>query len=281
VPEKRWPNLFLVGAPKAGTTSLWHYLGVHPQIFVSALKEPHYFCSHKGRHVEAVSDEAAYLRMFAGAGSARYVCDASATYLNDVDAPASIRRASPEAKIVISLREPVARALSSYLYAITYGERLSLEEALRSDPQHPEGWSYHLRHGFYLEAISRYQAAFGADNVYVLFFEELVADPLSEMNRLFAWLDLEPLEAGSLRFERHNAFTLPRNRAVAYIQRSGRSRSALRRVLPRDLRTRLARRLSVAGPRPEMLPETRVFLEQLYAPERPRLEALLGRPVPW
>lgn len=41
-----WPNLFVVGAPKAGTTSLWHYLRQHPDVFMSALKEPHFFTDY-------------------------------------------------------------------------------------------------------------------------------------------------------------------------------------------------------------------------------------------
>jgi hypothetical protein len=131
VPETRWPNLFLVGAPKAGTTSLWHYLGAHPEVHLGALKEPHFFTSQKRIYVETVKDEVAYLRLFAGARGARYLCDASGSYLHDPSAPESIRRVSPDARIVVSLREPVARAFSSYLHAITFGERRSFEDALR------------------------------------------------------------------------------------------------------------------------------------------------------
>jgi hypothetical protein len=282
VPEKRWPNLFLVGTPKAGTTSLWHYLGAHPEIHLGGLKEPHFFTSHKWHYVETVNDETAYLRLFAGGGGARYICDASGSYLNDVDAPAAIRRVSPEAKIVISLREPVARAFSSYLHSITFGERRSFEDALRGERwRQSKEWSHHVRLGFYVDAITRYQAIFGAESVYVVFFEELAVDPLSEMNRLFGWLGLEPLEADSMYFERHNAFALPRNRLAAYVLSSARLRSASRHFLPRALRAWIDHRLARPGQRPQMQPETRELLEQLYAPERPRIEALLGRPVPW
>ena len=280
--KQRWPNLFLVGAPKCGTTSLWHYLGAHPEIHLGALKEPHFFTSQKRIYVETVKDEAAYLRLFAGAGGVRYLCDASGSYLNDVSAPEAIRCVSPDAKIVISLREPVARAFSSYLHAITFGERRSFQDALRGDPWRPsDEWSHHVRLGFYVDSIARYQGTFGPENIHVLFFEELAADPSSEMKRLFAWLDLDPPDDAGMRFERHNAFALPRNRLAAYILSSARIRSASRHFVPRTLRARIDHRLSVPAPRPQMLPETRELLEQLYAPERPRLEALLGRPVPW
>ena len=108
-----WPNLFVVGAAKAGTTSLWRYLDQHPAIYMSPVKEPHYFSSFTPGLFPAVKDEGEYLRLFRDAGDAPLRGEASASYLWDAETPRRHPSRSPDAKIVISLRDPVERAMRS------------------------------------------------------------------------------------------------------------------------------------------------------------------------
>ena len=82
-----WPNLFVVGAAKAGTTSLWRYLDQHPAIYMSPVKEPHYFSSFTPGLFPAVKDEGEYLELFRDAGDAPLRGEASASYLWDVEDP--------------------------------------------------------------------------------------------------------------------------------------------------------------------------------------------------
>ena len=111
IPEDpRWPNLFVVGAPRAGTTSLYHYLRQHPEIYMSPLKEPHFFSHSNPQSDTVVKHQDAYLRLFDAARGEKLRGEASPAYLADPDAPARIKDASPEAKIVAVLREPVSRA---------------------------------------------------------------------------------------------------------------------------------------------------------------------------
>ena len=102
-----WPNLFIVGAAKGGTTSLWRCLAEHPEIFMSRLKEPHFFSRHQPPIYPTVHDEAAYLRLFAGART-RLRGEASPSYLWSEAAAARIERVSPDARILVALAEPYA-----------------------------------------------------------------------------------------------------------------------------------------------------------------------------
>src|SRR4051812_16580249 len=80
------PNLFIVGAPKAATTSLYDYLSGHPEVFMCPTKEPLYFCPdvRSGRNVNRLEhprDEARYLEMYADAGNAKRLGEATTRYL--------------------------------------------------------------------------------------------------------------------------------------------------------------------------------------------------------
>src|SRR5262245_16436607 len=114
------PNFFIVGAAKAGTTSLHAYLSAHPQVFMPALKEPHYFADFElspefDNFMPVIRDQPAYQDLFRGSQGSTAVGEASPSYLCDPAAAARIKAAIPDAKIVISLRNPVDRAYSHYL----------------------------------------------------------------------------------------------------------------------------------------------------------------------
>src|SRR5215469_8597868 len=91
-----WPNFFLVGAAKAGTTSIYAYLSQHPDIFFPVIKEPHFFTRVRPAPqlqflIEAVSKRAAYVRLYANAGDRRVIGDASPSYLWHPEVPKRIR----------------------------------------------------------------------------------------------------------------------------------------------------------------------------------------------
>src|SRR5215469_13417957 len=143
-----WPSFFIVGAANSGTTSLYGYLKQHPDVFMPALKEPHYFAqvtpSHKQRHLRTIiRNQAAYLRLFHRADGCKAIGEASPSYLWDANAPYRIARAIPDAKIIILLRDPVERAYSHYLMDVREGlQDLAFAAALKKDwAQQNKGWS--------------------------------------------------------------------------------------------------------------------------------------------
>ena len=93
------PDFFIVGAPKCGTTSFYHYLRQHPQIFMPDNKEPHYFGSDlKKRSDEFIKTEEEYLSLFKDADPSQMTGEASTFYLYSKVAQEEIKSFSPHAK---------------------------------------------------------------------------------------------------------------------------------------------------------------------------------------
>ena len=120
------PNFIVIGAAKAGTTALYWYLAEHPAIFMSPVKETNYFAyglDDAGQlrfgdpdvHRFPVKSLAAYEALFAGAGDAVAIGEASTMYLECPQAAARIHDLLPATRIICGLREPVDRAYSDYL----------------------------------------------------------------------------------------------------------------------------------------------------------------------
>ena len=114
------PNFFVVGANKAGTTSLAAYLDEHPDVFMSPVKEPSFWSYRADRDHGApflglqVRDRAAYEALFAAVRNERAIGEASTNYLQTAQAADRIRAEIPEARIVAVLRDPSSRAFSAY-----------------------------------------------------------------------------------------------------------------------------------------------------------------------
>lgn len=114
----RKPNFFIIGAPKCGTTSLAAYLADHPNVYMSPIKEPHFFNTDMRWHDINVPDKSAYMRLFSDATSAHLaVGEASTTYLFSRQAVPNILEFNSESKFIVMIRNPVdlAYALHSEL----------------------------------------------------------------------------------------------------------------------------------------------------------------------
>jgi hypothetical protein len=281
-PGRQWPNLFVVGAPKAGTTALWRYLGAHPDVFMSPQKEPRFFA--RSPRLPAVEDAETYLGLFSEAQRERFRGEASPNYLFPEYVPEAIRRVSPEARIVISLREPVdlSHALHSFFVAHvhlhegrTFAQAIRDELAGREYPDHPP----YLRAAIFTPAVRRYLDTFG-QRVFVLFFEDLAADTRGVVRRLFEFLDLDPTPVDRLELSPHNQYALPRNRAARRLLTSRRAWRLASKTLPRSWRDPIWRGLVPVAEKPEPDPETVELLREVFEPDVVALRELLGRRLP-
>jgi hypothetical protein len=280
VDDREWPNLFVVGAGRAGTTSLWSYLGQHPQIFMSKLKEPHFFSRIAPEQQRYVHDEAKYKSLFRPGRGLPFRGDASPSYLSYPDAAAAIARVQPDSRIVISLRDPIARAYSSYrLHRRNGFERRPFVETLRAGLSLPdtEGILY-FRTGKYLGPVTTYLQTFPG-RVHVLIYEEFAQDTRGEVDRIFEFLGVEPI-AGQLDLTPLKRGAAPRN-ALARSLYSPRLRAAARAVVPPQFHARIEN-VALSQELPDELePEARQILAEFFASEREPLERLLGRSLPW
>jgi hypothetical protein len=162
----RRPNLFILGAAKCGTTSLWHYLRQHPDIFMSAWKEPSLFSDT----YNAVPNIVDYMDIFAAAGDRKVVGEASVAYLPTARAPAALQAFCPDAKYLVILRHPADRAYSLYHHMRYRGHEFAptFELALRLENfrmGRPRFWSHathipwnflYFTSGLFGRQISRY-----------------------------------------------------------------------------------------------------------------------------
>jgi hypothetical protein len=287
--EAQWPNLYIVGAAKSGTTSLYHYLQQHPEIFMSSYKEPHFFSrvnpdAHLRPFLPYISDEKEYLGYFKTAQH-RIRGEASTSYLWEAETAGRIKAKCPDAKIIIMLREPVGRAYSHYLNNVreTY-EKRSFREAILADLEATrKGWGISMMYvdlGYYCEQVNRYLNVFPG-HVLVVFFEEFVRDIPAHMERVFQFLDVDPSVARNLEAEVFNPFSIPANVVTKKLLSTPAVRLLSRRIVPRALRVNLRHFLFKRTAKPEMDEGTRRLLEDIYKHEKSCLANLLRREVPW
>jgi hypothetical protein len=291
----RLPSFLVIGAAKSGTTALWAYLRQHPDVFMPDLKEPHHFAFPPDRPApafqgpgatihEAVTDRSAYEALFAGAGTARAVGEASALYLYLPDAAERIATAIPEVRLVAVLRQPAERAFSSFQHLRRQGREPaeSFEEGLAREAERiRDGWGFLWRYrdlGHYPAQLRRYRERVPADRLLVHLYDDLVEDPLGVVQRTYRFLGVDSGFGPDLS-ARLNVGGVPRSGwRGQLLGRGSPLRRASGRLLPRRLRRRvgaLADRQALE--RASLDPATRRSLTEEFRPEIEELAALLGR----
>jgi hypothetical protein len=288
-PELPAPNFFIVGAAKAGTTSMYAYLSRHPEVFMSTLKQPHYFSSFEVKQqfdnfMPVFRQARAYQELFFGSESYKAVGEASPSYLCDANAATRIKSAIPHAKIIISLRNPVQRAYSHYLMEFHEGnETLPFREALKVDENRNEkGWGISFQYvelGLYADQVERYLKVFDPANVLVVIFEDFVRDTEAVMQQIASFLDIDPNQYPEDCFQRvHNPFEASRNKFARMILRSRPIRVTSKRMVPQKLRTAVRDRLLFKETqKPRLDDDIRQRLAQHFVPDLERLEQILDR----
>ncbi len=179
------PTFLVIGAMKAGTTSLYEYLRAHPQVFMATPKELHFFPASK--HWQRGVDW--YAAHFAAAGGARARGEISPSYSQADQFPGVAARVAhivPDAKIVYLVREPVARVQSMYLHEVAAGrETLPIEQALAAKP-------LYVNSSRYATQLDEYLPHFPRERIFVCTSESLRADRAGTLRRLFTFLDVDP-----------------------------------------------------------------------------------------
>ena len=190
------PNFFIVGAAKSGTTSLYKHLNEHPDIWMPAVKEPHFFGEHRPPGLR-YSSKQDYLNLFGEVDGQPAVGEASTAYLYSKTASTEIAEFNPQAKIIVVLRNPVARAYSLYWHNVRAGvEPESFEKALVLEEERVgNGWRYgfhYVTSGMYAEQIQRYLSVFPSTQIKIVLFEELHFSVLGVVRELFSFLGVSP-----------------------------------------------------------------------------------------
>jgi hypothetical protein len=289
-----WPNFFIVGAAKAGTTSLYRYLAQHPDTYMPKLKEPHWFsrvAKNPSQHVYPVTSEAEYLNLFKDWRGERAIGEASPSYLWDRETPYRIRRQLPNSKIIVLLRNPVDRAFSHYLMDVRSGiQDKPFHEALVADRSRcVKRWGVshlYVELGQYRDQILRYQECFGRERVLVLFFEEIFSDPrasLEAFDRVLCFLGVDSRALNSSQFERkHNPYTVPRGKVARVLLRHNKLRTVGSSLLSERAKRFLSGKLLLReAKKPKIEPQALDLLRETYEVEVEPLKRVLGRELTW
>jgi hypothetical protein len=201
------PNLFIVGAPKSGTSAMDQYLKAHPQIFMSQVKELHHFGSDlefRTPLIERRQDRDVYLSYFAGWNGEPVVGEASVFYLSSREAAQEIYEFNPQARIIIMLRNPVDMMYSMYYQMRFTGEENlpSFEEALEAEERRKlgedipstAGWAGGLHYrelARYTSQVKRYFDVFGHSQVHVIIFDDLKTDVKQAYRKTLEFLEVD------------------------------------------------------------------------------------------
>ncbi|HTM07349.1 MAG TPA: sulfotransferase [Verrucomicrobiae bacterium] len=271
-----WPNFFIVGAARAGTTSLYEYLRPIEGVYLSPVKEPRYFSTVAEPQSYApppIRSEAEYLKLFNAVKNQAAIGEASPQYLCDPAAPEAIHAAAPGARIIMVLRDPVERAFSHYLLHRRMGvQPLPVEVALKDD-------SY-LRHGLYAGPVEKYLALFGSGSVKILLFDDFIRDTPRSVQEVLRFLGVQASPGPTA--EIHNAYGPPRGRLRSMMYQNVGLKIAARRFFSDRLRRKAREKIFLGkAAKPSMSPECRKFLEEFYYNDVGKLERILDRSLPW
>jgi hypothetical protein len=188
------PNFFIVGAPKCGTTALYEYLKTHPQIFMSSIKEPHYFSDDLSVKYRVFTDENTYLeKCFSGAGdSHKAVGEASVWYLYSNSAIENIRAFNPDSRIIVMLRDPaeMLHSLHSQLIYNFYEEEKDFIKALGIQEERKQGknipplcpepaFLQYRAVASFGEQLQRIFTCFPIKQIKVIFFDDFTRTPVT------------------------------------------------------------------------------------------------------
>ena len=205
----RLPDFLGIGTQKGGTTYVYELLKQHPQVFMAAPKEQHFFTLHWQQGLDW------YKNQFSLATSDQICGEVTPYYLFHPEAPQRIHSLMPEAKFIVLLRDPVERALSQYFHSRRLGfEELSLEDALAAEPQRlgdsdevlASGRPHksHQQHSYvsrgrYEQQVSRFKQFFSDQQLLLMRSEHLFDQPDAAWEKLLEFLGLNAVRCPYLR----------------------------------------------------------------------------------
>lgn len=291
---KNTPNLFIIGAPKSGTTTLHSLLEQHPQVFMSEPKEPRFF----SRDSEYQKGFDWYLdTYFHDSSNHKILGEATPTYLylNQKTIPRIKQHLQDSPiKFIAILRNPVDRAYSHYWFnrntKLKLTESLSFEDALATENERlansPEFYaegrvSYaYFQIGLYASQAQAFINAFGEQNCLWLLFEDIFTENFQRtINNIEKFLEIDTL---SLKYAKKKESIQYRSKTLAFLIRQSRElRKVASLFIPEKLRSNLKSSLisynAKAFQYPSMQPQTRQMLVEKYKPSINDLEKIIGR----
>jgi hypothetical protein len=237
----RMPDFMIIGAMKSGTTSLYHLLRSHPQVFLPKWKEPQYFSRE---HMYSLGEQF-YRDIFREAKDEQLIGEASTCYSRWPHYPDVVGRIAerlPTLRLIYIMRHPVERAYSHYGHIMQErmlkksGPIVSFEEALEQEPEIVDT-------SLYLMQINKYLEVFSREQILCLTFDELKEAPNELLKRIQRFLGIEEMELKRLQSTKSNQWgdkvATSRVRRVVSRLEQVQGLQKLASVIPREKRKQL------------------------------------------
>ncbi|NEQ36351.1 MAG: sulfotransferase [Okeania sp. SIO3I5] len=293
------PNFLLIGAAKAGTTSLFYYLRQHPQIYMPSgyQKEPEFFAlegeklEYSGpngiyRKKNRITDINSYRSLFDAVTTEKAIGEASTVYIYSKKVPEKIRHYIPDAKIIAILRDPAERAFSHYLFWSSQGFEphtdYNFAKALEVENKRiQEGWSdnwHYVQRGFYYQQLRRYYEIFTPQQIKVYLYEDLLADKTTLSQDIFRFLEVDDRFVPD--FQRSfKQTTVPKNRNLnILLNRPNPLKAIAKQLIPTSIRKKIGDSLKEKNQgKPKLSPKIRQQLIAVYREDILQLQDLIGK----
>lgn len=308
------PNFLIIGAAKAGTTALYHYLSQHPEIYMSRIKELNFFAfegekynsdglvdegglkRYQGLRRVSVTDLEAYQSQFKGVGDHKAIGEASPMYLYNPRTAQRIHDYKSDMRLIVILRNPVDRAHSHFSQYVLRGQEPlnHLSQAIKAEdfyvPNIWWGYRHYVRLGFYYCQLQRYFDLFSPDLIKVYLFEDLQANSNLVLQNLFQFIEVDSNLVPDTSIK-HNQSLVAKNKTVhhslsnleVFLRSQSSANKLLRKVLPTrlkkfgsDWRVNLGQKNLLKG-KPPLSSAVREQLISIYREDILKLQDLIGR----
>ena len=294
--SNKTPNLFIVGAAKAGTTSLHAILDQHPNVFMSPVKEPNFFSKdiltenfdsafrrkynnlnykrdNEGEiipmHQLYIRNAKNYFDLFDKASDEHEIIgEASVSYLYSKSAAAEIYNYNKNAKIIIVLRNPVERAFSHYLMDLKVGRIRPQEnffDFALQDYQNTGCWGrnpLYLELGLYYEQVKRYMNLFPRENVLIVSYADFKADNARVIDQICEFLEISSIKLSTSKNE--NSAKIPRNKIASFIIRSSFVKTISKALISPEIIRKVKERLLSSQNLPRLNVEDQFKMDEFY-----------------
>jgi hypothetical protein len=269
--EIRIANLIIIGAQKCGTTSLHQYLHLHPEVCMSTEKETNFFVWHYERGLEWYSRLWPEQAPILGESSPNYT-----VHPKSAGVPERIRAATPEAKLIYLVRDPVDRMISNYVHGVARGDLPDRPEEVLTAPDIAQKGL--VLRGLYALQLEQYLAHFPQEQILVVDQRDLSRERLATLRRVFAFLGIDE-NFSTPAFEQRHLETSGQRRLREPLARRRSARAAAERLyrLPRPLGGAALRALSRPVAKPELDPALRARLGEHFAEDAARLRRITGQ----
>ena len=282
---KQKVDFFIVGAPKAGTTSLYFYLNEHPQIEMSSVKEPDYFSNkemqtqnlyYKKQRIDTLKKYNALYsekkNLVRGEASVSYL------YYNGV--PKKIFEYNTKSKIIIMIRNPVERAFSHYLMDKRLGYISENFETIinqkYSDKKLNLFYQQYIELGKYTEQIKRYFDVFRSENILFIDYDDFVSRTSQEIDKVYSFLNIDNSATSQVN-KIYNSYTNPNNKIVSYLYSFVFLRSVANYFFSALIKEKILRLFFVHSEKPVLIKESRNLLINYFSKDINNLSKLLNK----